>query len=228
MSERGKISPIGDLAKRIVSKLEVSDMTTPGLTEKPNATATTAGRRGALSKIPMPALGTGSTALPSLIEAVGSAEPRLVDRSLIASLPLRLRPLLAEKWEHLSTEEYGWDGVFLRYDWSEDPDAADARQALATIAPALAPASPAELISALTRVRLTTISRNIGADDWRLTLAAYADGLSQYPRDCALKAIKLWGESEKFWPALVELRALAERMARRRNSLKRLLLESVS
>jgi hypothetical protein len=224
MSERGKISPIGDLAKSIVSKLAVSDTTTPGLTEKPSATATIAERRGALSKIPTLGLGTGSTALPSLSEAMAQGDPRLIDRSLIASLPLRLRSSLTERWENRSTEEYGWDAEFLGYAWLAPPDDDDEiRQALIMLEPTLVPGRTQEIIVALTQLRFTTISRNIDASDWKMTLAAYASGVARYPGDCVLDAIKFWSENEKFWPALVELRVLIERRCRRRHSLKILL-----
>jgi hypothetical protein len=72
------------------------------------------------------------------------------------------------------------------------------------------------IIAALTNVRVLTISRASTSEDLDLTLAAFADALSEYPADIIRKALRDWPRNHKYWPTLAEIRTSMEPLLRER------------
>jgi hypothetical protein len=82
------------------------------------------------------------------------------------------------------------------------PDADAMRQRIAAI---IAPASPSDLITALSRLRLCTVRANRDDDDTKLQMVAYAEALSRYPGDLVISTIEMLSTRAKFFPALAEI-----------------------
>ncbi len=127
---------------------------------------------------------------------------------------------LSETWTLLSTEEFGWDGMFEGFALAEPISDDDRNQSLRLVDAALQPTPAAAIIPELTRLRMTTISRGTSEGDMTLMLAAYASSLEKYPRDIVISALRFWSETEKFWPSLSEIIVISERWIRRRRALR--------
>lgn len=145
--------------------------------------------------------------------------PAQVDQNLLASLPRSVASALRERIIDRSTPEYGWDCEFVGYYQIDAPEA-DVAEALMQTNATLIPV-PGEVVKAeLARLKVTTKSRAESGDDLKLTLAAYAEYLAEYPADVVVDALRWWARNEKWWPAWAELKELLDRRVRRRKALK--------
>jgi hypothetical protein len=106
---------------------------------------------------------------------------------------------------------------------------ADARDALPRLQAALAPASNAQLLSEISRLRLRTKSRGQVDRDQEAMIADLVFALrgdptdielGVVPGDVALGALREWGRVSVWWPAWAELRALCLPETLRRRSLR--------
>ena len=86
------------------------------------------------------------------------------------------------------------------------PDA-DAKGALAAIDCASAPACRAEIVKALTRLRLRTKARRETTEDMAAAFALYAEDLAAFPADAVHETLEGWPRRENgmWWPSWSEL-----------------------
>jgi hypothetical protein len=110
-----------------------------------------------------------------------------------------------------------------------DQARAEAREALPRLQAALAPASNAQLLTEISRLRLRTKSRSQGDRDQEAMIADLVFALrgdpsdtelGQVPAGVALGALREWGRRSVWWPAWAELRALCLPETLRRRSLR--------
>ena len=110
------------------------------------------------------------------------------------------------------------------------PDA-DAKGALAAVDRASAPAPKAEIVKALTRLRLRTKARRETTDDMAAAFALYAEDLAAFPADAVHETLEGWPRRENgmWWPSWSELdgalRAKASFRRRARAALEAFLAE---
>ncbi|MEO1222995.1 MAG: hypothetical protein AAFX92_02120 [Pseudomonadota bacterium] len=89
-----------------------------------------------------------------------------------------------------------------------DADAApDANGALAAVNRASAPAPKAEIVKALTRLRLRTKARRETTEDMAAAFALYAEDLATFPADAVHETLEGWPRRENgmWWPSWSEL-----------------------
>lgn len=134
-----------------------------------------------------------------------------------------MRSALREEVIDRTTEAFGFDVEFRGYRQIDAP-VADIDRALALVDDSLASASPQLIKAELARLRVTTKARAEGADDLRMTMAAYAEYLTEYPADVVVDALRWWARVEKWWPAWAELKELLDRRVLKRKALRKALL----
>lgn len=123
-------------------------------------------------------------------------------------------------WTNNDDPIHGWDGQFDRFEVVGHIPDSDIRQTITLLQSINSRATHAELVMELGRMRATTISRASGTDDVALVISAYASALTKFPADAVVASLRYWGENEKFWPALVEIKAHIQNMVRRRAALR--------
>jgi hypothetical protein len=69
-----------------------------------------------------------------------------------------------------------------------------------------------EIIKLLTRVYFTTTARKESDDDLRMRFGVWADELAELPGDAVREALREWIDTQKFWPALSEIKEVVRRM----------------
>lgn len=85
--------------------------------------------------------------------------------------------------------------------------APDARGALVAVDRASAPAPKAEIVKALTRLRLRTKARRETTEDMAAAFALYAEDLAAFPADAVHETLEGWPRRENgmWWPSWSEL-----------------------
>lgn len=67
--------------------------------------------------------------------------------------------------------------------------------------------NPRRIARELAAMRLMVKVESLSDDDLKLQIETYTRRLCEYPLQAALKAIRRWPSTNKFWPAWSELRA---------------------
>lgn len=96
----------------------------------------------------------------------------------------------------------------LSLDTAANADVApDAMGALAAVDRASAPAPRAEIVKALTRLRLRTKAKRETTDDMAAAFALYAEDLAAFPADAVHETLEGWPRRENgmWWPSWHEL-----------------------
>lgn len=129
-------------------------------------------------------------------------------------LPALLRPLVDRHRSPLD----GWrngrskiDGVYFEPNWLAPAEIDAARAVLPSFEAACKPAANDEIIYLLTRLAAHYSSQHAdrSASQWQVVFADYADDLSHLPADIMRDAIATWRRTEKWWPKVSELIAIA-------------------
>ena len=113
---------------------------------------------------------------------LASADPKVVDRSLSASLPSRVKLSMKARWRD-KVGRHGFDTEFLGYDLTEKIKQEDVDEALVLLHNVCAPCPPDIAVKAATALRLRTKARREHVDDLKMMVALFAEDLSQYPAD---------------------------------------------
>lgn len=160
-----------------------------------------------------------SAALPS---------PTDIDKQVLSSLPRSVERRLVERWVDRSTPERGWDGEFTHYELRGlDPiPPEDVPDAIAVVNRALVPCESDLARQELVRLRVSTRSRDVDETELTLMLQVYGELCCEYPPDAVVSALRYVGRTEKFWPALSELKRELDRRVRKRRALLRVLEEA--
>jgi hypothetical protein len=214
-SHDDKFQTIGSLTSKIADSLKNKVLTSGALLPSGTNSLTGTARKPMSLPTTTPLGERGLAVAPnSLRQMVAtSRNPAEVDRSLRASL----HPLveLSSECEWL-TEDPHQMGEIRRFSVSGEK-APDGLQSASELINAVRHPLPIEdIIAALTNVRVLTISRASTSEDLDLTLAAFADALSEFPADIVRKALRDWPQSHKYWPTLAEIRASMEPLLRER------------
>lgn len=127
-----------------------------------------------------------------------------------------MRSALVEVWADGDTG-HGWDGYVVRYEVGNRIPEHDGKTAMAFVESTLEPASEDAILAELGRLRVKTISRDVGLD-LTLVFSAYADELARYPADVVRTVLRGW--RGKFWPAWAELAEQLDRITKPRHALR--------
>ncbi len=132
---------------------------------------------------------------------------------------------MAEKWADRSTPENGWDGEFSHYEirGGEPIPPEDLPDAIAAVRRGLVTCDGDLARQELVRLRVSTKSRDADEIELTLMLQVYGELCCEYPADVVISALRYVGRTEKFWPALSELKQELDRRVRKRRSLLRVL-----
>ena len=131
-----------------------------------------------------------------------------------------VRLLLSSRWNASEPREYGWDEEVAEYELAAAPATDDLAAALDLVAAMHAPAGDGFVTAKLTELRLATLHRDLDGADMRALIKAYTHRLREYPVDVIGEAINRALRTQKFWPALPEITAIADRLLRPRATLK--------
>lgn len=222
MDHRGKAGcqPIGGLIARIAGTHRTGDMTTAGSASKPTHSGTTTRQPAPAAPTGMRLGEPGSVAPRNSLPAMRGEPMALSDatsRNPAVLLPQCVRSCLAETWIDGDVGS-GWNGVVGGYELTQ-PLAAEERDAAISAAESmLQPAGEGLIVAELGRLRMVTVSRDVG-QDLALMFAAYTDELSRYPADAIRDVLRAWPRTQRFWPSIAELVERLERIVRPRRAL---------
>ncbi len=110
----------------------------------------------------------------------------------------------------------------MSYEFASEAPQHDLESARSIATEMLRPAHPKLILKELARLRMLTVSRDIGADV-ELLLAAYTAELRDYPADIITEALRAWPKTQRFWPSLAELTERLNRLLRPRRALNQAL-----
>lgn len=209
--ERG-FQAIGSQVPKIVSSLKVSASMPTNLRQSSGTTgAQCLARKGSSST------GRALTAT-DVARLLDGDEPARTDKAILASLPPSLASSLRERRREMIDPVYGFDSEFCGYEIGT-VSAEDLQAGQALVRAAIQRCDRQTVASELTRMRALTKARQLTDDDAAVTVAAYAEELSQYPADIVRAACRSWTRREPWWPSWAELKAELDRLARRRKAL---------
>lgn len=207
MAEKLGFQPIGSLISRIASMPSAEDGEGNASLSKSRRSATIIPPRQRLAPTGTPHGEPGSVALTNSRRAtavVAAATAGDLQRNPARLLPQCVRSSIVETWDDYHDTKYGWDGRVSRYRVVRPVPEAERELALAITEEALRPMSEKAVIAEFGRLRMLTVSRDVG-EDLGLVFAAYADGLMRYPADAVREVLRAWPRRHRFWPAMVEL-----------------------
>lgn len=223
MDDRGKrgSQPIGSLISSIVSTQRPEDGFPAASQSRPKPSGIITSSERALSRIGTQPGEPGSGALTSLqrraMAVVAQAPTGALHRNPAALLPRCVRSSLAEIWVD-GDDGYGWDGYVMGYELTGPLAGEDRENAIAIAEAALWPATEAEIVNELGRLRALTVSRDIGSD-LSLVFAAYTAELRKYPAETIRDVLRSWPRTQRFWPSMAELIERLDRLVKPRRAL---------
>jgi len=167
----------------------------------------------------------GQISLPIEIQEAGRAgKPHIVNKHLLAALPSTVKSSL--KWKISNEGEKTGVCLVTKRSHSES----DLKQALAIVSETCKPSDPSFIALQLAKCDAACKSRAEDFSDTKARAAVFADGLREFPVDCVADAFKSWMRSEKFTPALSDIRENCWREYRARfgllNMLKKMIDEN--
>jgi len=134
-------------------------------------------------------------------------DPRATDKAVVASLPPSVRSCLKPEYRTRYASVGGCDATLLRYKLERPLTGEEAARCREIARVALAPASPQEVLSLLTRLKLMTASAAQNQQDIAAQMACYADELMKYPADVVRSVLQSQPRASTFWPAWAEISA---------------------
>lgn len=210
---------IGSLMSETLNSLSITAGTMPGSTGRDRNAATTISRKATGSPISTrhgaPGSGTPRISLPAVLARTDLLAA--LHRNPARLLPPCVQSSLAETTDNFGSAASGWDGYAVRYEVTQPIGDGDRAAALAFVAETLKPASEEFVIAELGRLRLLTVSRDIG-QDLAFVFAVYADELKRYPADAVRDVLRGW--RGKWWPAWAELSEKLDRLVVARKALR--------
>lgn len=118
-----------------------------------------------------------------------------------------------------STPEWGYDSQFTGYVVVAAIPDEDRARALRSVREMMEPPKHTEIQQALARLRVSTKSREEADFDLTLMLQVFAELCWKYPADIVEAGLRHLGETERFWPALVDVKAEFDRRVKKRRAL---------
>ena len=217
---------IGDLTKTVMPSPSTLASTAPLSKTSLTSFATTGSvdRVAKVSNVIGPQRGVSGSAGTSMITAqdlgrlMGADDPKATDKAVEALLRLSVKSCLrAETVGRFGPG--GYEAGPTSYRLMDGVPETDREAALAVLRSATAPATAAEILQLLTRLKVMTVSPSQGSDDLKMQMACYAQELFLYPGDVVRHVLRSQPRHSKFWPTWSELVERLEIYSRKRSNM---------